>query len=216
MSRRSNSVALLFPVSGEGDGHHSQMSTSASAHLNSATSSAENVGSERCVDAATLVVVVQVLPARLDWLEALAESDAVFSSRFGTAVEPNWSGFPEAVPTALAAARHRSEDPWGTHLFFDDDGALVGIGGFKGPPADDAVEVGYAVSPSRQGRGIATAAVQYFLARAARDGVAVVVAHTLAGVNPSTRVLTKTGFVRTTTQHDPEVGEVWRWEHSLG
>jgi hypothetical protein len=23
---------------------------------------------------------------------------------------------------------------WGSHLFFDDDGALVGFGGFKGPP----------------------------------------------------------------------------------
>lgn len=160
--------------------------------------------------------MVQVSPARLDWLVALAESDAAFSSRFGIAVEPDWSGFPEAVPAALAAARQRSEDPWGTHLFFDDDGALVGIGGFKGPPADDVVEIGYAVSPSRQGRGIATAAVQYLLARAADHGVAMVIAHTLAGVNPSTRVLTKTGFARTTAQYDPEVGEVWRWEHSLG
>jgi RimJ/RimL family protein N-acetyltransferase len=178
--------------------------------------STTHVGLECCADAARLVVVVQVSPARLDWLVALAESDAAFSSRFGIAVEPDWSGFPEAVPAAVAAARHRSEDPWGTHLFFDDDGALVGIGGFKGPPADDVVEIGYAVSPSRQGRGIATAAVQYFLARAARDGVAIVIAHTLAGVNPSTRVLTKTEFVRTTAHYDPEVGEVWRWERSLG
>lgn len=175
----------------------------------------KNCGLERCADADRLVVVVQVSPARLDWLVALAEGDAEFSSRFGIAVEPGWSGFPEPLPAAVAAARHRSEDPWGTHLFFDDDGALVGIGGFKGPPADDVVEIGYAVSPSRQGRGIAAAAVQYFLTRAARDGVAIVIAHTLAGVNPSTRVLTKTGFVRTTTQHDPEVGEIWRWERVL-
>lgn len=173
-------------------------------------------GLERCADCATLVVVVQVSPARLDWLVALAESDAVFSSRFGIAVEPGWSGFPEALPAAVAAARRRSEEPWGTYLFFDDDGALVGIGGFKGPPADGGVEIGYAVSPSRQGRGIATAAVRCFLALAARAGVAIVVAHTLAGVNPSTSVLTRTGFVRTTTEHDPEVGEVWRWERVPG
>lgn len=160
--------------------------------------------------------MVQVSPARLDWLVALEEGDAVLSSRFGIAVEPGWAGFPEAVPVAVAAARQRSEDTWGTHLIFDDDGALVGIGGFKGPPVNGVVEIGYAVSPSRQGRGIATTAVQYFLSRAARDGVALVIAHTLAGVNPSTRVLAKTGFVQTTTQHDPEVGEVWRWEHPLG
>ena len=78
------------------------------------------------------------------------------------------------------------------------------------------MEIGYAVSPSRQGRGIATAAVQHFLAQAAREGVAAVVAHTLAGANPSTRVLTKTGFVRTATHHDAEVGEVWRWERPSG
>lgn len=159
--------------------------------------------------------MVQVSPARLDWLVALAEGDAVFTSRFGISVEPDWSGFPEALPAAVAAAQDRPEDPWGTHLFFDDDGALVGIGGFKGAPVDQVVEIGYAVSPSRQGRGLATAAVQYFLTRAARDGVALVIAHTLAGFNPSTSVLTKTRFVRTTTHHDPEVGEVWRWERSI-
>lgn len=166
--------------------------------------------------AATLVVVVQVSPARLDWLVALAESDVAFSSRFGIAVEPGWAGFPEALPAAVAAARQRSEDPWGTHLFFDEDGALVGFGGFTGPPADGVVEIGYAVAPSRRGRGIATAAVRYFLAQAAREGVKVVIAHTLAGANPSTRVLRRTGFVRTTTHHDPQVGEVWRWERSFG
>jgi RimJ/RimL family protein N-acetyltransferase len=166
--------------------------------------------------AATLVVVVQVSPARLEWLIALAESDAAFSSRFGRAVEPGWAGFPEALPAAVAAARQHSEDPWGTHLFLDDDGALVGLGGFKGPPTDGVVEIGYAVSPCRQGRGIATAAVQHFLAQAARAGVKSVIAHTVAGTNPSTRVLTKTGFVRTATEHDPEVGQVWRWEHSFG
>lgn len=159
--------------------------------------------------------MVQVSPARLDWLSALAEGDEVFSSRFAIPVEPGWSGFPEAVPAAVDAARQRSEDPWGTHLFFDDDGALVGIGGFKGPPVAGVVEIGYAVSPSRQGRGIATAAVQYFLDRAGRDGVSVVIAHTLAGVNPSTRVLSKTGFSRTGTEHDPDVGDVWRWERPL-
>jgi RimJ/RimL family protein N-acetyltransferase len=140
----------------------------------------------------------------------------VFSERFGIPVESGWSGFPEAVPAALAGARRLSEDPWGTHLIFDDDGALVGIGGFKGPPAGGVVEIGYAVAPSRQGRGIATSAVRHLLTRAAQDGVALVIAHTLAGANPSTMVLTKSGFVRTTTQHDPDVGAIWRWERSPG
>jgi ribosomal-protein-alanine N-acetyltransferase len=162
-----------------------------------------------------VVVVTEVLPARLDWLLALAESDEVFCTRFGIPVEPGWSGFPEAVPAAVAAARDCPEDPWGTHLVFDGDGdgTLVGIGGFKDAPRDGVVEIGYAVSPARQGRGIATAAVEYFLAHAARGGARTVVAHTLAGASASTTVLQRTGFVLTGTLHDPEVGQVWRWEH---
>ena len=164
----------------------------------------------------TLAVVVQVSPARLDWLEALAEGDHVFTERFGIAVEAGWAGFPEALPATVETARRRPEDPWGTQLFFDNDGALVGLGGFYGPPVDGMVEIGYAVAPSRQGRGIATAAVKILLARAAEAGVPLVIAHTLAAVNPSTGVLGKIGFVRTSAQDDPDLGEVWRWERATG
>ena len=51
---------------------------------------------------------VKVVPARLDWLEALAEGDDVFTARFGIAVEADWAGFPEAIPFAVAGARERS------------------------------------------------------------------------------------------------------------
>jgi ribosomal-protein-alanine N-acetyltransferase len=161
-------------------------------------------------------VAVRVAPARLDWLEALAEGDDVFTERFGIAVETGWTGFPEALPAAVETARRQPEDRWGTHLFLDGDGALVGLGGFYGPPVDGMVEIGYAVAPSRQGRGIATAAVDILLAQAAEAGVRVVRAHTLAEVNPSTSVLGKTGFVRTSAQNDPDLGEVWRWERVTG
>jgi hypothetical protein len=67
--------------------------------------------------------VVKVLPARLDWLRALAEGDEVFSARFGISVVTGWVGFPEALPAAIEEARRRPEDPLGTHLLFDDDGA---------------------------------------------------------------------------------------------
>ena len=60
---------------------------------------------------------------------------------------------------------------------------LVGWGGFKGPPdADGAVEIGYAVAPAWEGRGVATAAVAELLREAwAAPGVRRVLAHTLAG-----------------------------------
>jgi ribosomal-protein-alanine N-acetyltransferase len=161
-----------------------------------------------------LLVVVNVLPARLDWLEALAQGDDVFSARFDIPVVADWIGFPEALPAAIEEARRRPEDPWGTHLFFDDDGALVGFGGFKGEPGDGEVELGYAVAPVRQGRGIATAVVEELVGRARTSGVRVVSAHTLAEENASTAVLRKSGFTRTAELHDAD-GDVWRWERAL-
>ena len=77
---------------------------------------------------------MRVESLRLEWIEALIDGDAAFTERFGIAVIEGWAGFPEALPHALDAARRHNADPWGSHLFFDDDGALVGFGGFKGPP----------------------------------------------------------------------------------
>lgn len=161
-------------------------------------------------------VGVRVDPARLDWLEALTAGDKVFSAHFGIPVVEGWVGFPEALVHAVTAARSRPEDPWGSHLFFDEaDGGLVGFGGFKGPPHNAGVELGYAVAPARQGRGIATAVVGVLLARARAAGVRTVSAHTLGTQNPSTTVLRKHGFIRTRDIHDPAGGTLWRWELPL-
>jgi len=158
---------------------------------------------------------IRIVPARLDWLTALVESDAVFAELFGVPVEPGWIGFPEALPIAVDAARAHDDGPWGSHLFFDDDGALVGFGGFKGPPSAGRVEIGYAVAPSRQGRGIATAATRWMIDRARDNGVEAVVAHTLAEPNASTAVLERCGFVHVDTTADPDgdvTEDVYRWE----
>ena len=79
-------------------------------------------------------VMVRVEPVRREWAEALAEGDAVFAQRFGIPVEAGWSGFPEALPILLQAATSGVPGEWGPQLFFDDDGALVGNGGWKGRP----------------------------------------------------------------------------------
>ena len=57
-------------------------------------------------------------------------------------------------------------------------------------------KLGYAVAPSRQGRGLATAAVAVLVERARLAGVRVVSAHTLAVEGPSPAVLRRSGAAR--------------------
>lgn len=154
-------------------------------------------------------------PATLTWLKALAEGDDVFSTRFGVPVVPGWAPFPEAISFALQTARTGPPGPWGVHLFFDEDGALVGNGGWKGAPADGVAELGYAVAPERQQRGIATAVVRELVARARAAGVRLVVAHTFPEPSASTTVLDRCGFVHVGELVDPDDGIVWRWELPL-
>jgi len=162
-------------------------------------------------------LAVRVEPARAEWLDALVQGDDVFHARFGIPVAAGWAGFPEVLPAVRDAARRHDADPWGSQLFFDRaDGALVGFGGFKGAPADGAVEIGYAISPERQGRGLATGAAQVMIERARVAGAHVVVAHTLAEPNASTAVLTRCGFVNVGTEHGADLdAPVWRWELRL-
>ena len=156
--------------------------------------------------------MVRIEPIRREWAEALAQGDTVFAERFGIPVEAGWAGFPEALPILLDAARSEAPGEWGPQLFFDDDGALVGNGGWKGLPEQGTAELGYAVAPSRQRRGIATAVVQELIQRARQAGLRAVIAHTLAEENASTKVLERCGFTRTAELIDPDEGPVWRWE----
>jgi ribosomal-protein-alanine N-acetyltransferase len=164
---------------------------------------------------AVVEVMVRVEPVTRQWAEALAEGDAVFTERFGIPVEDGWSGFPEALPLIVEASQRSGPNDWGPHLFFDVDGTLVGNGGWKGGPVDGAVELGYAIAPARQGRGIATAVVDELVRRARIAGVRTVLAHTLAQESASTTVLKRCSFTRVGEVRDPVDGVVWRWELGL-
>ena len=87
----------------------------------------------------------------------------------------------------------------------------MGWGGFKGPPRDGVVELGYEIAEARAGRGLATAATSAMTAEAFEDEtVTAVIAHTLPERNASNRVLEKAGF-----RFDGEAAEggepVWRF-----
>ena len=157
--------------------------------------------------------MVRVEPATVAWLEALVEGDEVFEERFGIPVEPDWAGFPEAVPLVLAELRDGRAAEWGTHLFFaDDDGRADRVRGLEGParrrrrrarlrrgarPARAAAWPPRSCGSSSSGPG--------------RPALALVLAHTLPEESPSTGVLRRSGFTMTGEVVDGD-DVVWRWE----
>jgi ribosomal-protein-alanine N-acetyltransferase len=74
---------------------------------------------------------------------------------------------------------------------------LVGVGGFKGPPVNGLVEIGYGIVGEFQRHGYATEAAAGLVCWAhAHPKVRIVAAHTLPELTASIRVLEKNGFVR--------------------
>ena len=67
--------------------------------------------------------------------QALVEGDAAFTDRLGTPVASGWFVFQEARLVLVATASRGEADERGLHVFFDDDGALVGNGGGRGLPS---------------------------------------------------------------------------------
>lgn len=107
-----------------------------------------------------------------------------------------------------------AQDPWvhGFHVV-NDAGLIVGLGAFKGPPDDDAVEIAYAIEPGQQGKGYATHAARALTAFAFASGqVRIVRAHTRPEGHASQRVLLKSGFEKIGEVVDAEDGLVWRFE----
>jgi RimJ/RimL family protein N-acetyltransferase len=89
------------------------------------------------------------------------------------------------------------------------DGLTVGWSGFHGPPdATGAVEVGYAIDPGHRRRGYARAALEFLLARAARERAVRRVRATISPGNVASRNLVlQYGFT--------EIGEQWDDEDGL-
>jgi RimJ/RimL family protein N-acetyltransferase len=143
------------------------------------------------------LTAVRLVVADVALLDAALEGPRALADALGAEVVAGWNVFPGSIERLRARL---AEDPgsarWGTRLFVaGEPPALVGWGGFKGPPREGTVELGYAVAPAREGRGLATAAVRAMLEEAFADpAVTAVIAHTLPEPGPSPRVLEKAGF----------------------
>jgi len=148
-------------------------------------------------------------------LDAALGASAELARALDCEVAEGWPVFPAAVQrTRDAIAADPAGARWGPRLFvLAEPRTLVGWGGFKGEPDEDgAVEIGYAVAPAWEGRGVATAAVRALLREAwAVPEVRRVRAHTMPGPNGSVRVLQKAGFHRDGENLDGDVGVVWRF-----
>jgi [ribosomal protein S5]-alanine N-acetyltransferase len=163
-----------------------------------------------------VVVSTRIVPVTTAMADALLAGDAVFTERFAMAVVPGYLDVPDVLPVMRDALANGTPPEWYSHLIVDaETDTVVGFGGFKGPPVDGTVEIGYSIAPGHRERGHATDAVHLLLLRARDAGVATVCAHTLAAENVSTRLLTRCGFASTGAVPDAELGTVWRWELRL-
>jgi RimJ/RimL family protein N-acetyltransferase len=72
--------------------------------------------------------------------------------------------------------------------------ALVGTGGYFGPPVHGVAEIGYAVCQRWRGRGIATEVVGGLVGAAFASGLERLIAHTEPGNAASIKVLTRNQF----------------------
>ena len=159
---------------------------------------------------------VRLEPATADHVRALIAGDDAFAEQFGLAVSPGYLEFDGVLEHFLTALDAGADPSWHTQLIVHRaDRALIGLGGFKGPPTDGRVEIGYGISPAYRHQGYATEAAQLMVDTARAAGVTTVIAHTLPETNHSTRLLTTLGFAQTTTVDDPDDGPVWRWELPL-
>ena len=123
---------------------------------------------------------------------------------------PEWPGvrlgfFPQM---ADHLRRHPDAETWDGTLIEKAGWVAVGQMGCKGPPdGAGTVEIGYGLTPSYQGRGYMTEAVQTFAAwLLAQPGVRRVTAECLTTNTGSVRVLEKSGFARVGERHDAEEG----------
>ncbi|NUN10817.1 MAG: GNAT family N-acetyltransferase [Ignavibacteriaceae bacterium] len=130
-------------------------------------------------------------------------------------IPDNWPFFPEAFQLIYDLVKiNPDEAVWWTYLFINrDENVLIGSGGYKGPPKNGAVEIGYEVAPEFRNTGYATEAAMGFIRHAfSIPEIKFVKASTLPMVNASNRVLEKCGMKFVETAVDEEVGDVWFYQ----
>lgn len=157
---------------------------------------------------------VRVEPATLEQLAAWMRDRDEFARLIGSPVPEGWPEFEQGLNYVYGIIENRPDEvAWWTQLFFEGDtGKLIGSGGYKGPPVNRVVEIGYEIAPEYRRQGYATGATVVMTRRAFETGlVDTVIAHTLPEENASTKVLRASGFEFVGEVEDPDDGRIWQW-----
>jgi RimJ/RimL family protein N-acetyltransferase len=145
---------------------------------------------------------LRLVPATPAMIDAELEDTNRFSALIGASIPSDWPPEPhnrKVLAFWRAQLLAPGADGWWLHyavLVDHGDATLIGSVGYKGPPRDGEVEIGYSVVPSYRRRGLATEACRGLIARAGDQGADVVIAHTFEQLAPSLVVLRKLGFER--------------------
>ena len=146
---------------------------------------------------------LELVPATPGLVRAAIAGRAPLAEALGAMVPPSWP--PEFLDepalqfTLDRLTRHPAEAGWWMYFVLRREHgaprALIGSGGYKGPPADGTVEVGYGIVSEQRRRGYATELTRGLLSRAfVLPGVRRAIAETLPELVGSIGVLQKCGF----------------------
>lgn len=163
---------------------------------------------------------LELIACGIERLQRLQQGPEAYRSAYQTGVIEGYLDFPQALEFSITRMQGESASAWWAPFVFvlEAEQAVVGLGGYKGPPdGAGVVEIGYSIAPTHQGQGFATEAAHAMVLHALRrTGVLAVRAHTLPERNASARVLEKNGFRKVAETIDPDDGVVWRWERERG
>jgi RimJ/RimL family protein N-acetyltransferase len=150
----------------------------------------------------------------------LRQVEEIESRNITNGVRPS-TGWSEDFPTRgdLAAMRMaqfplESNEPWSAQWLIVVDEVVSGTIGFKGAPRANEVEIGYGVVPSRQRRGVATAALSQLLALITGRSLDVC-AETATWNEPSQTVLLHAGFQQVGQRRQADDSELLVWRRHV-
>ena len=161
---------------------------------------------------------LRLVPATTELVEAELEASDRLAGELDADLPPDWPpehhGERMLRFTREALGRPGAAGWWLHYIVLAEAErhTVVGTTGYKGPPEEGVVEIGYSVVPSYQRRGLATEACEVLIEAAWERGADAVIAHTLPHLAPSIRVLQKLGFE---PAEPPEDGVLaFRLEHA--